>query len=63
MACVVQGAHISEWQADLQAMLDGKVNAQLDFTIQEVFGRQAVNIEELRCACALVSYACGGIRQ
>ena len=44
-------------------MLDGKVNAQLDFTIQEVFGRQAVNIEELRCACALVSYACGGIRQ
>ncbi|KAJ9517544.1 hypothetical protein QJQ45_024967 [Haematococcus lacustris] len=46
-------SHILEHQNYLEAVLDGQVNAQMEFTVKEVLGNATVTLDDLKYACAL----------
>ena len=43
-----------DWEYHLTALLEGRLDAELEFTIKEVVGNAPVTLDDLKYACAIV---------
>jgi hypothetical protein len=43
-----------DWDSHLKSLLDGELDADLEFTIKEMVGNAPVTLDDLKYACAIV---------